>query len=155
MINLGTNDLIGTVYCYVGTGGVPILANIRAIIDDGNNQTLMALLTIPRGKVGFLFRGELGVSRSVSAGEARCAYYSRRYGKVFTIKKRVNMANSGTSIYPDFRSFPDPIPALTDIRLTIENVSANSMGVFGTLDILLVDEELFSDKFLTSIGQPS
>jgi hypothetical protein len=156
MINVGTSDLAGTVYCYTGTGGgVPALSVTRAIINNGNNQTLMAVYTIPRGKVGFLFRGELGVSRSITAGEARCAYYSRRYGKVFTIKKRVNLSNSGTSIYPDSRKFPDPIPALTDIRLTAEVVSANGMGLFGTLDILLVDEDLFTDRFLTSIGQPS
>lgn len=154
MQNVSSTSLVGVCYCYVGTGGVPALANIRAIIDDGNNQTLMALYTVPRGKVGYLYRGEIGGSRSVSAADIRAAYYSRRFGRIFQVKKRVNVSNSGTSIYVDPRSFPDVIPALTDIRLTVEEVSANGVGVFGTLDILLVDEEVFSDDYLTLIGQP-
>lgn len=153
MIYLGSTDLVGVAYCYVGTGGVPVLADIRAIIDNGNNQTLMALYTVPKGEVAFLFRGELGASRSITSGEAQCAYYSRRMGEIFTIKKRVNLSNAGTSIYQDRRAFPDVIPYLTDIRLRVESVSANNMGIFGTFDLLLIDQRLFSNEFLEDIGQ--
>ena len=152
--NEGNVNVAGQVYCYVGTGGVPTLANTRAIINDGNNQTLMAVYTVPKGKVAFLYRGELGASRSATTGEARCAYYSRRFGKVFKVKKRINLANSGSSIYQDERSFPDVIPSFTDIKLTVEIVSSNDMGIFGTFDLLLVDETLFSTPYLQSIGQP-
>jgi len=154
MTNVGTVDTVGIVYCYTGTGGVPIAANVRAIIDNGNNQTLMALYTVPKTKVGFLLRGELGGSRSQNAGEMQCAYYSRRFGKIFAIKKRVNITNQGSSIYQDVRSAPDIIPALTDIKLRVESVSSNNSGVFGTFDILLVDEDQFSTAYLTAIGQP-
>lgn len=155
MINVGDRDIEGTVYCYVGSGGVPSLEDTRAIINNGNNQTLMALYTVPLGKVGFLYRGELGVSRPQTSGAVRCAYYSRRRGKVFTIKKRVDLSNSGSSIYQDSRSFPDVIPALTDIKLRVEESTANGTGVFGTFDIMLVDEEYLSPEFLISIAQPS
>ncbi len=154
MSNEGTINISGIVYCYIGTGGVPALADRRAVINDGNNQTLMALYTVPKGKVGFLYKGELGASRSNISGEAQTAYYSRRYGKVFKIKKRVNLSNSGSSIFQDKRSFPDIIPSLTDIKLTVESVSSNNMGVFGTFDIMLVDEDLFSEAYLIAIGQP-
>jgi len=147
-------DINGTVYCYVGTGGVPAIADVRAVIDNGNNQTLMALYTVPRGKVGFLFRGELGGSRNQNAGAIQCAYYSRRYGRVFRIKKRVNLTNQGSSIYQDKRIAPDIVPALTDIKLRVENVSANNTGVFGTLDILLVEQTKFDESYLKAIGQP-
>lgn len=147
-------EINGVVYCYTGLTNTPLASEVRAIIDDGNNQTLMALYTVPLGKVGFLYRGELGSSRSVSAGQSQCAYYSRRLGKVFRIKKRVDLANSGSSIYVDKRSFPDIIPSGTDIKLRVENVSANNTGVFGTFDLLLVDEDLFSDEYLSGIGQP-
>ncbi len=149
-------DIDGTVFCYTGTGSVPSIGDpeVRAIIDDGNNQTLMALYTIPKGEVGFLFRGEIGMSRGQVAGYARCAYYSRRFGKVFRIKKRVDLANSGTSQYQDARSFPDVIPSLTDIKIRAEQVSANNTGVYATFDILLVDESLFTDAYLQAIGQP-
>jgi hypothetical protein len=155
MINMGTTNLTGLVYCYVGTGGVPVLADTRAIINDGNNQTLMALYTVPLGYVGFLYRGELGTSRSQASGSARCAYYSRRKGMAFTIKKRVDLSNGGSSIYQDARSFPDIIPALTDIRLTVEEVGANNMGIFGTFDILLVEENKLSPALLQAIAQPT
>jgi hypothetical protein len=156
MINRGVvgEEFAGTVYCYVGTGGVPAAGDIRAMIDDGHNQTLMCIYTVPRGKVAFIYRGEVGISRGVSAGEARCAYYARSFGRVFTIAKRINVSNSGSSLYVDERTFPDWVPALTDIRLTVESVSANDLGVWGTFDLLTVDQNLFSPHYLTMINQP-
>lgn len=148
-------DIVGKVYCYTGTGGTPAIANQRAIIDNGNNQTLMAMYTVPKGKVGFLYKGELGMSRSQSSGAVHAAYYSARLGKVFKVKKRVNITNQGSSIFQDRRSFPDIIPALTDIKLTVESTSANNVGVFGTFDILLVDEDQFTPAYLAAIGQPA
>lgn len=147
------NDLLGTVYCYVGTGGVPAAADIRAIIDNGNNQTLMAIYTVPRGKVGFLYRGEIGGSRSQNAGAVQAAYYSGRNGEVFRIKKRVDTTNQGNSFYVDKRSFPDIIPSMTDVVLRVEDVSANNTGVFGTFDVLLIEEKMFPESYLKSIGQ--
>lgn len=147
-------DINGAVYCYTGVGDVPVNDQVRAIIDNGNNQTLMALYTIPRGYVGFLYRGELGGSRTQTSGAMQCAYYSRRFGKVFRIKKRVDITNQGTSVYVDSRIAPDVIPALTDIKLRVEGVSANNAGVFGTFDIMLVDESLFDPNYLQAIGQP-
>ncbi len=151
-------DLIGTLYCHTDptpTAGVPVGVSVRATITNGNNQTLMALYTIPKGKVGFLYRGEFGMSRSQTSGAARCAYFSRRVGKVFTIKKRVDIVNQGTSVYMDKRSFPDVIPALTDIKMSVESVTANNAGVYGAFDIMLVDEKKLTKNFLAAIGQPS
>lgn len=160
MVNEGDDgtSLIGMLYCHTDvapTDGVPLTANIRAIINNGNNQSLMALYTVPLGKVGYLYRGELGVSRSQTTGEARTAYFSRRVGKLFTVKKRINLTNQGSSIYQDSRSFPDIIPALTDIKLSVESVSANGMGIWGAFDILLVNESELSDGFLQAIKQPT
>lgn len=159
MSNAGNVSLIGTVYCYTGTGTVPTTGDpeVRAIIDNGNNQTLMSLYTIPKGKVGFLYRGELGIEyENVPGADAhfmRCIYQSRRYGKVFTIKKSITLLTLGTAVFQDRRSFPDIIPALTDIKLTAKIVSEN-MGAWGTFDIMLVDETNFTPEFLTAIGQP-
>ena len=156
MQNEGTSDLVGIVFCYTGTGTVPSIGDpeVRAIIDNGNNQTLMALYTIPLGKVGFLYRGETLMSRSQTSGAVQGSYQSRRFGKIFKVKKRVDIVNSGSSSYQDKRSFPDVIPSLTDIKLRVENVSANNAGITGTFDILLIDETLFSTNYLQEIGQP-
>jgi len=150
--NIG-NNINGNVYSYTSINDVPLTAEIRSIIANGNNQTLMAVYTIPLGKVGFLYRGELGLSRKIN-GSASASYYSRRLGKVFKVKKRVAISVNGSSLYQDYRSFPDIIPSGTDIKLTIEDVSTNDLGTFGTFDVLLVDENLFSTVYLKAIGQP-
>lgn len=156
MFNNGANYLLGTVYCYAGTSPVPANADVRAIIDSTNGQTLMSLYTIPKGKVGYLYRGELGVELEGNAGAlaeyAHCHYESRRFGKTFRVKKAVTLLVGGSAIYQDRRSFPDIIPSLTDVKLKIIEVTQD-MGIWGTFDLLLVDEDLFSPEYLTSIGQ--
>jgi hypothetical protein len=156
MINVSDKDVNGTIYCYVGTGsGVPVLADRRAIIDNGNNQTLMALYTIPKGKVGYLYKGEVGVQYEGNAAAlaeyANIHYRSRRVGGVFTTKKAFTLIVGGTSIHTDNRTFPDVIPAMTDIVIRAHEVSAD-MGIWATFDILLVDENKFPEQFLTAIG---
>jgi hypothetical protein len=156
MISLFAN-ISGTVYCYTGTGGVPALADTRAIMQAGNNQTLMAIYTIPAGKVGFLYKGGADMSWEGGAFSgtefANCRYESRRLGEVFTVKRTFTLMSSGDSKFKDERSFPDTIPSGTDIKITIEEVSA-TMGVNGAFDILLVDEDQFTTEFLQNIGQP-
>lgn len=50
-------------------------------------------------------------------------------------------------------TFPSALPSKTDILIRVDSVSSDNNGVFGNLDILLVEESKFSDAFLTSIGQ--
>jgi len=159
MENEGTVSLQGILFCYTGTGTVPTIgdANIRAIIDDGNNQTQMALYTIPKGKVGFLYYGELALESTsatptTTAQYANTQYKSRRYGKIFKTKKTIPLLTNGTSIFQEERRFPDIIPDLTDIKLTAKEVSAE-MGITGAFDILLVDEKLFPESLLIALGQ--
>ena len=154
MSNENSVDAVGTIYCYTWILNVPPSANIRALIKVGNGQTLMALFTIPKGKVGYLIRGEFGAIRNRNSGEIEAGYFSRRLGKVFKIKKAIGLVVSGSSIYQDKRSAPDVIPSFTDVRLTVLDVSANDIAVWGTLDVLLVDETLFPVSYLEAIGQP-
>ena len=161
MSNESDTNLEGTVYCYSGTAntaGVPSGASVeKARITNGNNQTLMAIYTIPKGKVGFLLRGEVGLEFTGAIGSgvnfARIAYKSRRSGKVFKIKKVISLLTYGDSNYVDKRSFPDIIPSLTDIKINVMEVS-DDMGVWSTFDIMLVDEKKFGNGYLTYIGQP-
>ena len=156
MENRGSS-LEGILYCHTDAApinGVPLSQNVRSIIDNGNNRSLNAFYTIPKGKVGFLLVGELGTSRAQTAGAAQCAYFSRRAGEEFTVKKRVDVTNSGTSYFRDERIVPDIIPQFTDIQLVIESVSANNMGVVGSFQILLVDEGLLSAQLVNAI-QPA
>lgn len=154
------DDLAGDLYVYEDTTvtlGVPDdLTKIRAKIFAGEiNQTLMAIYTIPTGYVGFLTKGEAGMNfeGSVGAGTnfAKMYYKSRRYGKVFKVKKEFSLINVASSNYEDNRCFPDPIPSKTDIKITCEEVS-ETMGVWAAFCILLIDENQFSDEYLASIG---
>ena len=159
MVNQGTTNLAGTVFCYTGIGTVPSIGDpeIRAVIENGNNQTLMAIYSVPAKKVAFLHRGEVGIEweGGVFSGTefAKFCYESRRFGGVFAIKKVVTCTTNGSSVYQDERSFPDVIPAQTDIKLVAKEVST-TMGAWGTFDILLVDEDEFTKSYLKSIGQP-
>ncbi len=155
------NPVNGVAYVYVdGTivGGVPVNAdNIRASINNGNNQTLMAVYTTRPKFVSFLVRGELSLAwegGGFSGVEYQnFQYRSGRKDKEFRVKKKISLMTAGTSVYQDERTFPDIIPALTDIVIRSTNRTA-AMGAEAAFDILLVDENLFTAAFLQEIGQP-
>lgn len=152
-------DLVGTVYCYAGTeetDGVPDGASVvKSIITPGMGRTLQAIYTIPLGKVGFAYLGEVGLSRSQSAGSAEILTFARGYNRVFKVFKHVNISASGSSIYQEATLIPSPAPALTDIKFTVDSVSANGTGVFGAFTILLVDDNQLSKEYLAAINQPT
>lgn len=158
MENYGSTYMDGIVYCHTDptpTNGVPTDASVRAIINGANGRTLMGLMTVPRGWVGLLYRGEVGISEEGNAAAlaeyAAFRYLSRRFGKTFTIKKELSvMVSQGH--YVDDRPFPDVIPSMTDVELRVESVST-SMGAWGTFDMRLVREDKFTDAYLSSIGQ--
>ena len=153
-------DVNGIMYVHTDaapTAGVPADANVRAIINGGKNQTLMTVYTVPRGKVAFLERAEVGVQMEGNAAAlaeyAHLHYESRRFGKCFLVKKAVTVIVGSGGAYIDDRMAPDVVPAMTDIQIVAEEVSA-TMGLWATFDMLLVDERAFEADFLKSITQP-
>ncbi len=117
------------------------------------NQTQMCIFTIPTGKVWFLLRWESGLWRNSWTDQAEITYVSKRFWKVQKVKKDFTLMTSWNSTYKDVRSIPDPIPAKTDLLLRCINVSANNTSVWGTFDILLLDEDKLSDGYLNAIWQ--
>lgn len=156
--NDGNEDLAGTCYVYEDdtvVSGVPQTANKIRLSFNGDNQSLMAIYTVPTGFVGFLFRGEAGLlfSSGPSATDyAKVQYKSRNFGKAFKVKKQVSLVTTGESIFQDQRSFPDVIPAKTDVKIHVKEVSS-AMGVWAAFDILLVPEDHFDNEYLDAIGQ--
>lgn len=147
LFNVSGAALAGTLYCYVDgatTGGVPNVAStVRAIIDDGDNQTMMALYTVPRYYTGWLVQAALSFSReAISTVSLVYSFAIRNPGGVFRVQNRGELSNGGTSAR-DFRPATPlgPLPSGTDIRLRVESVTANDVGAAGNFIVLLQREK--------------
>lgn len=144
--NVGVTDLAGNVYCYVNTAlssGVPIDATkVRAVIRIGNNQTLMALYTIPAGKSGYMrdwFASTAGASK-VTANEVDL--YARPFGQVFQIRHRTSINDTGTSYIHHKYEEPEEFAEKTDIEMQV-NATATGVSeasVSAGFDIVLIDD---------------
>lgn len=151
----------GTIYCYAGTeetDGVPDGASVKkAVVNNGNNQTQMAIYTVPAGKVAFFRRGEagFGYSGGPSSGPVQVKFCIevRTYNNVFKIKKTIYAISVGESSHKDIRPFPDPVPALSDVKICVKEAS-DDVQTYATFHAWIVDEELLTAEFLASIRQP-
>ena len=111
--NMGATDFAGTVYVYEDdtvTLGVPQTpTKIRAIVENGNNQTQMALFTIPSGHTGYLLKAYASTS---SAKLVSSGLFIREPGGVFQIK---HLKEFSDSIW----SYDFPIPLKVKARSDI------------------------------------
>ena len=138
-----STDLAGYCYCYVDgdiTDGVPDTASdVRAVINNGNNQTEMCIYTIPAGKQGFFLGGYVSMNKS-SGNYAIFTWRLRNRGKVFRVQSRIACIGTGNSNWRYKYPTPvGPIPAGTDILIRAEEVEANNTGCAGGFTILLQD----------------
>jgi len=132
--NMGSTDLVDEV-CAINTGDTQDYACIAA----GNNQTLMALYTIPLGKTGYMLQGTNsmhGISRDYALNGRMTM---RPYGGVFQLKKTFALDSNGTSYLVMPFPLPGKIPAKTDIRVSALSIG-KAGGVNTTFEILLVDD---------------
>ena len=146
MKNVGSTATAGYVYCFVNvatTGGVPnTAANIRAVLDDGNNQTEMAIYTIPNGKTGYMrsfFASTAGASKD---SNYIIRLYARPTGQVFQLKHRTALSDNGTSYIQHKYIEPEVFAAKTDIEMTTQMTAsgASAASTSGGFDIVLVDD---------------
>lgn len=141
MKNVGSTDVAGTVACYVDVaapgGVVSTAANVRAIISDGNNQTLMALYTIPAGKTGYMRDWYASISRTRGT-LSTIKLFAKPEGQVFQLKHISSIDNAGTSYVQHQYVEPEVFAEKTDIQI-LANCSVNTTGVSAGFDIVLVD----------------
>lgn len=154
----GQWDTQGDVYIYEDTNDISNWKPddedlIRQEMSIWYNQSEMLIYTVPTWYVWFLLRWETWVGKWSWTDQIQMEYRSRRYWKVFKTKKSITLQTGWSSIYRDVRSVKDPIPAKTDLLLRSVYASANSMSIWGTFDILLVDERQLDDKYLQAIWQ--
>lgn len=134
MKNNGTTDLVGNVQA-INTADSVIYAQIQ----NGNNQTLMALYTIPYGMTGYLMQGTnniIGTNRGYSVDGK---LLMRQYGGVFQLKKTFGLASDGTGFLVMPHPIPGKLPAKTDIRVSVISSSSGG-GVNTTFDIVLIED---------------
>ncbi len=141
--NTGTTNNAGDIYISdnntdAGGDGVPDTAsNIKAKIDVGENQTLMAIYTIPNGKTGYMQCWFATLAKKVAAFSI-VRHLRREDGGVFQVKEVIALASTGTSTFKRCYDVPDMIPGKTDIVIRADS-SANDVGVSAGFDLILID----------------
>jgi hypothetical protein len=127
----------GNIDCQIQVGGT-----LAARIITDNNQTLMAIFTIPNGHTGYFLQGYVGVTKTgnpAATNTARFTWRAKPSGGVFNTKGIIEVISSGNSFWQYTYQGAPGIPPLTDVIIRCENVSHDATGVVGGFDLLLVD----------------
>jgi len=122
--------IVGEVDAYV-TGTIDLVAHIDLV----SQATLMAMVTVPKGKVGFLHRGSVSLG---SGKEGVIDYMVRQKDKVFTIGTRIALYQNHIEADRPFI----PIPELSDVEVRITPTQANT-AVSANIGMVLLDLEYF------------
>jgi len=141
MKNIGSNNLLGFAYCYENTaltGGVPTdKTKVRALIQIGNNQTLMAVYTVPANTSSYM-RDWYAAQSNRSASDAIIKVKARPFGGVFQLKHISTIKSSGTSTYQHNYKEPEVFEEKTDIIMESDS-SVNTASVAAGFDIVNVE----------------
>ena len=148
MKNTGTTDLGGHVWVRVngsaqdvGTAGIPgDAATIRGMIHEENNQTEMAVYTVPTAKMAYI-----GKVYATTTGGRRATNYivrtfARPSGGVFQLKYKCSISDDSPNVSQ--YDLPLAFAAKTDIVITAETTENSVVGssVIAGFDLILVDD---------------
>jgi len=143
--NVGSTNLLGHVFCYVNgalTNGVPNTnEDIRAIIQPENNQTEMAVYTIPDGYTGYMRSWYAATAGASKASDYIIKLKARPDGQVFQLKHRSSINETGSSYVQHKYVEPEVFSAKTDIEMTVEMtaVGGTAAAISAGFDIVLVE----------------
>ena len=140
--NVGNTDLVGSVFCYEDTAlssGTPIdTTKIRAVVNNGNNQTLMTVYTIPNGKIGYMRDWYAATAGGNKDSVNEIDLIARPFGQVFQLKHRASVSFTGTSYIQHKYEEPEVFAAKTDIEMRA-NTDQTASSVSAGFDIVLKD----------------
>ena len=88
----------GVIYAGTGTVTTGVPANKYATIAIGDNQTLMALWTVPRGYTAYLTQTDVTLATTQNNKYCTCSLVVRPYGEVFQVKDRFVKSESTTTL---------------------------------------------------------
>ena len=140
--NVGSVDLLGHVLVYENTaisGGVPIdTTKVRAVIHAENNQTEMAVFTIPAGKTGYMRDWYASMAGTRKAATHEIKLYARPFGQVFQLKHNNRTTIFRQQLLQHSYVEPEVFREKTDVEMRV-NTDQDSAGVAGGFDIVLID----------------
>jgi|GEM_PF-827624 len=141
--NSNSTELVGHVIIYENdttTGGVPDDNTlIRAVIDPTNQQTEMAIYTIPAGKTGYLLGGYCSTAGAKRDTSYIINFKTRLFEKVFRTQQKVSINDSATSFLPFTYPIPQVLPEKTDIIVTAQMATSTDGSVSAGFSIVLID----------------
>ena len=143
MKNSNGTSLVGHVFASTtaaGGTGVPTAANIRCVVQPENNQTEMAIYTVPAGKTAYVrswYSSSAGANKDTNI---IIRLKAREVGGVFQLKHK--MAWGGDIPYQHIYSDPEKFSEKVDIEMSAELTAGGVSGaaVSAGFDIVLVDD---------------
>lgn len=145
LVNINTSDNVGYIYVYVDgaiTSGVPNTpSNVRAVIQPGYNQTLMAVYTVPKAKTGYIRDWFASIAGANKTSNYVIQLRVRPPGGVFQLKHISSISDNGTSSYQHNYREPEMVNAFSDIeiRCSVLATGVTAASISGGFDIVLID----------------
>jgi|SRR6056300_551970 len=129
----------GVIYAGTGTVTTGVPANKYATIAIGDNQTLMALWTVPRGYTAYLLQTDITVATTQNNKYCTVHLVSRPNGEVFQIKDKFVKAES--SVHQAY-SIPLKFEEKTDIEVRAIGDSAGAdIAISAGLDFIYIQND--------------
>lgn len=135
VLNAGLDEISG-----VNTGNLKLqdiggAGFVRAQVSIGNNQTQMAIWTVPAGKTFFMTAIFASIYNAQSKGYGEMELRIRPFGFAFREQLNAGMATDGTTSFSHSFTTLDAIPEKTDmlIRATATVNNTKAIGSFGGL----------------------
>ena len=145
MLNDNGSDNVGHVYCYTDnsatTAGVPDdPTTVRAVIQPGKNQTLMAVYSVPANKTAYILLTYADPATSSKSSNYEVEFRVRPFGKVFNIKDDRAISDTYGGYQRPYK-VPLKIDAKSDIEMRVKALASNitQASTSGGFDIVLVD----------------
>lgn len=128
----------GTIYVGVGTVTAGVPATIYAAIPLGDNQTTMALWTVPAGYTAYMLGGKFSASSNNASHTALGKFFVRPFGGVFRNAADLTL-NNGFANY-NF-ALPLPIPEKSDIETRAIALSGTNFYVTASFEIVYIKND--------------
>ena len=146
MVVVGSTGLVGDAYLYEDTAivtGVPVdTTKVRAVARAGQNQTLMALYTIPAGKKGYMRSWFASTAGGTKDSAYAMTLKARPINQTFQTKHLSSISDVGSSYIQHQYIEPEVFLPLTDIEMMVESIASpgvSDASVSSGFDIVLVD----------------